>query len=83
MRGRFGGFVEESLVSSKIRRRGLFDYGFVKHMLTEHQRGRANYSFFLWSLLNLSLWYDQWIEGPRPASEAVESTAAKEEVAIS
>jgi asparagine synthase (glutamine-hydrolysing) len=83
MRGRFGGFVEESLASSKIRRRGLFDYGFVKHMLSEHQRGRANYSFFLWSLLNLSLWYDQWIEGPRPASEAVESTAAKEEVAIS
>ena len=49
----------------------------------EHQRGRGTYAFFLWNLLNVSLWYDQWIEGPRPASEAVESTAAKEEVAIS
>jgi len=63
MRGRFGGFVEESIYNSSLRRRRLFDYGFVKHLVTEHREGRANYSFFLWSLLNLSLWYDRWIEG--------------------
>jgi asparagine synthase (glutamine-hydrolysing) len=62
MRGSFGGFVEDAVFTSKLRRRQLFDYDFVKHILTEHQAGRANYSFFLWSLLNLSLWYDHWIE---------------------
>jgi asparagine synthase (glutamine-hydrolysing) len=70
MRGRFGGFVEESLFNSSLRRRQLFDYGFVKHLLTEHQTGRANYSFFLWTLLNLSLWYDHWIEGGAGSQKA-------------
>ena len=62
MRGGFGSFVEEGLFNSSLRRRKLFDYGFVKHLLTEHKAQRANYSFFLWSLLNLSMWYDRWIE---------------------
>lgn len=63
MRGRFGSFVWEGLFGSSLRRRNLFDYGFVKDLLTEHQTGRTNYSFFLWTLLNLSLWYERWIEG--------------------
>lgn len=83
MRGPFGGFVESAVLTSKLGRRGLFDYGFVKHLLAEHQTGHANYAFFLWNLLNVSLWYDQWIEGSRPASETVESAAVKTEVAIS
>ena len=62
MRGQFGSFVEEGLFNSGLRRRKLFDYGFVKHLLTEQRERRANYSFYLWSLLNLSLWYDKWIE---------------------
>ena len=70
MRGRFGGFVEESIYNSSLRRRRLFDYGFVKHLLTEHREGRANYAFFLWSLLNLSLWYDRWIDGAAPTRKA-------------
>ena len=70
MRGPFGSFVEESLFNSSLRRRRLFDYGFVKHILGEHRDGRANYSFFLWSLLNLSLWYDHWIEGSAPRQQA-------------
>jgi asparagine synthase (glutamine-hydrolysing) len=63
MRGPFGVFVEETVFASKLRSRRLFDYGFVKRLLTEHREGRENYSFFLWCLLNLSLWYDRWIEG--------------------
>jgi asparagine synthase (glutamine-hydrolysing) len=64
MRGQFGSFVESAVFNSALRRRELFDYGFIKRLLTVHQEGRANYSFFLWSLLNLSLWYDHWIENP-------------------
>jgi len=63
MRGSFGGFVGDAVFNSRLRGRRLFDYDFVKHILTAHQTGRANYSFFLWTLLNLSLWYDHWIEG--------------------
>ncbi len=83
MRGPFGSFVESAVLSSKLRRRGLFDYDFVKHLLAEHQGARATYAFSLWNLLNVSLWYDQWIEASRPASEKLESAAATKEVAIS
>ncbi len=72
MRGSFGGFVESAVFNSTLRRRGLFDYGFVKQLLIEHQEGRANYSFFLWSLLNLSLWYDHWIDGGTGSQKATE-----------
>ena len=72
MRGRFGSFVWDGLFSSSLRRRNLFDYGFVKHLLTEHREGRANYSFYLWTLLNLSLWYERWIEGGAAKPQAAE-----------
>ena len=81
MLDRLGGFVENALFGSALRRRELFDYSFVKRLLNEHRSGRTNYAFFLWSLLNLSLWYDQWIDGPRSA-DAPRSTAAAEQVAI-
>jgi asparagine synthase (glutamine-hydrolysing) len=76
MRGHFGSFVWEGLFSSSLRRRNLFDYGFVKHLLTEHQNGRTNYSFFLWTLLNLSLWYERWIDGSaaKPQAAALDVT---------
>ena len=63
MRGAFGNFVEENIMNSSIRRREILDYEFVNHLISEHRSGRQNYSFFLWTLLNLSLWYERWIDG--------------------
>jgi asparagine synthase (glutamine-hydrolysing) len=62
MGDQLGGFVEQSLLNSSLRRRDLFDYDFIKRLMSEHRTGKANYSFFLWNLLNLSLWHDQWID---------------------
>jgi len=78
LRGPFGNFVEDSLLNSSLRRRALFDYDFVKKLLRDHRAGQANYAFFLWSLLNLSLWYERWIESPKPAAGSVEQASAKE-----
>jgi asparagine synthase (glutamine-hydrolysing) len=58
-----GPFVEHAVFSSPLRARGLFDYDYVRKLWKAHQDGRVNYSFNIWSLLNLSLWYEQWIEG--------------------
>jgi asparagine synthase (glutamine-hydrolysing) len=73
MLGSFGNSIESAVFNSALRRRGLFDYGFIKRLLIAHQAGRADYSFFLWTLLNLSLWYDRWIDrgstGSRDAAE--------------
>jgi len=63
MLDRLGAFVEDSLLNSSLRRRELFDYDFIKRLLKEQRGGQANHSFLLWSLLNLSLWYEYWIEG--------------------
>jgi asparagine synthase (glutamine-hydrolysing) len=63
MLDRLGGFVEDVVINSALRRRGLFDYDFIGELLREHRSGSINYAFFLWSLLNLSLWYEHWIEG--------------------
>ena len=61
MVNRFGSFVETGILNSQLRERQLFDYGFVKKIFTAHRSGKVNYSFHLWNLLNLSLWYDTWI----------------------
>jgi len=53
----------ERLQTSSIRKRGFFNYGFIKQMLDEHNGGRSDWSFQLWALLNLSLWYEHWIDG--------------------
>jgi asparagine synthase (glutamine-hydrolysing) len=82
MLDRLGGFVEDALFHSSLRRRELFDYGFVRRLLTEHRKGRTNYAFFLWSLLNVSLWYDQWVESPQAMNAIADRPAAKE-VALS
>jgi len=55
-------FVEHALFSSPIRKRGFFDYDFIRSIWEQHLSGRVNYSFNIWSLLNLSLWYEHWIE---------------------
>jgi asparagine synthase (glutamine-hydrolysing) len=73
MRGKFGSFVEENIMNSSIRRREILDYNFVNHLISEHRSGRQNYSFFLWTLLNLSLWYDRWIDGHPATNQKIEA----------
>ena len=69
---KLGGFVEESLFDSSLRRRELFDYGYIRQLIDMHRARRANHSFLLWSLLNLSLWYDRWIEGGAAGKQIME-----------
>lgn len=62
-----GDFVEAAILASPIRKRGYFNYEYIKELLAAHRSGRINYSFHLWCLLNLSLWYEHWIEGAQRA----------------
>lgn len=61
-RTELGGAYGEGLLNSSIRRRGYFEYTFIEHMLREHRTGRRDWSFHLWALLNMSLWYEHWID---------------------
>jgi asparagine synthase (glutamine-hydrolysing) len=55
--------LEARVMNSALRRRGLLDYAFVARLFEEHRRRARDWGFHLWALLNLSLWYEQWIEG--------------------
>lgn len=57
-----GETYSDGLMNSPIWKRDYFDRDFVTRMLAEHRSGRADWSFHLWALLNLSLWYEHWIE---------------------
>lgn len=59
-----GGWFDEHLMNSTMRKRDLLDYGFVARMLEEHRSGGKDWGFHLWALLNLSLWYERWIDRP-------------------
>jgi asparagine synthase (glutamine-hydrolysing) len=61
-RGETGRALAEMLMTSRLRRREFFDYGFVARLLEEHRSGGRDWGFQLWALLNLSLWYERWIE---------------------
>jgi asparagine synthase (glutamine-hydrolysing) len=54
--------LDAHVLNSRLRRRDLFDYGYVSRMADEHRRGARDWSFHLWALVNLGAWYERWIE---------------------
>jgi asparagine synthase (glutamine-hydrolysing) len=61
-RGPRGEELIERLMNSPIRARNYFDYDYVARLVDEHRREQHDWGFQLWALLNLSLWYERWIE---------------------
>jgi asparagine synthase (glutamine-hydrolysing) len=61
-RNTLGGWFDSHLMNSTMRRRNFLDYDFVGHLLEQHRNGSRDWGFHLWTLLNLSLWYDRWID---------------------
>jgi len=57
-----GSWFDDHLMNSSMRRRNLLNYDFVARMLTEHRNKTKDWGFHLWALLNLSLWYERWID---------------------
>jgi asparagine synthase (glutamine-hydrolysing) len=57
-----GGWFDEHLMNGTMRKRDLLDYSFVSRMLQEHRAKTRDWGFHLWALLNLSLWYERWID---------------------
>lgn len=63
MRGDFGREVEQSMLSSRLLDRGFFRKDYIRDMFKDHHSGRRDNSLYIWTLFNLSAWYDYWIEG--------------------
>jgi len=65
-RGELGDRLEGQLKRSAVNELGYLDRNAVVSLLDLHRSGRADRSFQLWNLLNLSAWFDHWIAGQEP-----------------
>jgi asparagine synthase (glutamine-hydrolysing) len=62
-RGAGGETLGAMIINSSMRHRNFFDYAFIDRLIDEHRRGARDWGFHLWALLNVSLWYERWIDG--------------------
>jgi asparagine synthase (glutamine-hydrolysing) len=60
-RGPLGERFEEQIDRSALNELGIIDRGAVRELLALHRSRRAERSFQLWTILNLSVWFDHWI----------------------
>jgi asparagine synthase (glutamine-hydrolysing) len=72
--GDLGGQLERQLAYSSLHELGWFNPKEIERLVAIHRSGRADRSFQLWNLLNLSAWFDHWIAGRQPAELAPPTT---------
>ena len=65
-RGDTGLRAREVIRRSSLAERGLLDYEQVDRLWAAHRAGRADWSFQLWNLYNVSAWHDHWVAGRPP-----------------
>jgi asparagine synthase (glutamine-hydrolysing) len=53
-------WAEDLLRRSPLRQLGVIDFDHVLELFRRHRDGRADHSFDLWCLINLSGWYEHW-----------------------
>lgn len=71
--------IEEVIFHSGLVERGFFNYDWIRQIFEQHKKGQGDYSVYIWSLFNLSLWYQYWIEQKEikfPLSEPVANKGA-------
>ena len=56
------GPLHEILLGERAARRGYFDMGRLRGLITEHLEGKADHAFLLWSLLCLELWHLMFVD---------------------
>ena len=68
IRGDFGRQVKASMMSSRLLDRGFFNRQYIANLFKDHLSGRRDNSLYIWTLFNLTAWYDYWIDGDSHAS---------------
>jgi asparagine synthase (glutamine-hydrolysing) len=61
LRQGLGAYARRIILESQLRERGLFQYDGIERILAEHEHGTRDHGVQIWTLMNLSAWYDHWI----------------------
>ena len=51
------------MMSSRLLDRGFFQRDYIVNLFKDHHSGRRDNSLYIWTLFNLTAWYDYWIDG--------------------
>lgn len=62
LRGDFGRQAEKAVLGSSLLRRGHFNVKHIRQLFDDHRSSRRDNSLYLWTLFNLTSWYDYWID---------------------
>jgi asparagine synthase (glutamine-hydrolysing) len=65
--------VEDTLSEDQVRKRGLFDWPVVNEVIQGHQAQQRDYTDHLMALINLELWFRQFMDGPVTLNNAYTS----------
>src|SRR6267142_1559366 len=61
LRGELYGEAFSAVMHSRMRQENLLDYDHVERLFLAHRASARDHSWHLWTLYNLSRWYDHWI----------------------
>lgn len=59
-RGPWKSFAEDRLLNSELSKLGLFNHSYLKEIMKKHQNEKSKLGSKIYSLVNLSLWYDRF-----------------------
>lgn len=62
LRGDFGKIVQERVLGSGLLKREFFNRDYIQSLFNQHAMGASDYSLYIWTLFNLTAWYDYWID---------------------
>lgn len=62
LRDDWSAFAENEILGSPLVKKGYLSGEFIKVLFALHRSGTKDQGQYLWNLLNLTLWYDSWIE---------------------
>jgi asparagine synthase (glutamine-hydrolysing) len=70
--------VEETLSKRVVRKRGLFQWPVIRQLIQRHETKQADHTDHLMALINLELWFRQFVD--RPAHLYVNDTASAQAI---
>ena len=61
LRGGFGEYVTERINASSLMTRQFFNAAYIDKLIEDHRSGSKDNGYYIWTIFNLTEWYDHWI----------------------